>query len=144
MQDPWGHLGPLYTRNRGDLASCCFRRRRQPRCCCCWCRRRFFSTRSTVAGLIISCLKVFNPSAYIFILMFFHPLSMKKLSVMESRIQVLSHELLGDGFVTLMSMYFFGVGSNCLFPFINVSSSLDPWWRSIDMLSKKMRATSTT
>jgi hypothetical protein len=70
-----------------------------------------FSTRSKVAGLIISCLKVFNPSAYIFILMFFHPLSMKKLSVMESRIQVLSHELLGDGFVTLMSMFFFGSGA---------------------------------
>jgi hypothetical protein len=78
---------------------------------CCWCcyRRRFFSTRSTVAGLIISSLKVFNPSAYIFILMFFHSLSMKKLSVMESKNQVLSHELLGDGFVTLMSMFsFFG------------------------------------
>jgi hypothetical protein len=33
---------------------------------------------------------------------------MKKLSVMESRIQVLYHELLGDGFLTLMSIIFLG------------------------------------
>jgi hypothetical protein len=45
---------------------------------------------------------------------------------MELRIQVLSHELLGDTFVTLMSMFFFLVMSNCSFPFIKVSSSFRP------------------